>query len=53
MHDGTDVAHPEEERQQLTGPATGAARASNINKLTLYSKTYAFNPGIQFAPVHN
>jgi hypothetical protein len=53
MHDGTDVAHPEQERQQLTAPATGAARAPNLNKLTLYSETYAFNTGIQFAPARN
>jgi hypothetical protein len=53
MSDGTDVAHPEQERRQLAAPATDAARASSLDKLTLYSETYAFNTGIQFAPARN
>jgi hypothetical protein len=50
MHDGTDVGNPEQERQQLTAPATRAARAPNLDQLTLHLETYAFNTGSQFVP---
>jgi hypothetical protein len=53
MSDGTDAAHPEQQRRQLAAPAMDAARASNLNQSTLYSETYAFNTGIQFAPARN
>ncbi|WP_157201689.1 hypothetical protein [Massilia sp. Root335] len=35
MSDGTDVAHPEQERRRLTAPAADAARAPSVNELTL------------------